>query len=268
MTEKHTFIIPAFGNSPYLEECIQSLLNQSVKSTILITTSTPSEFILEIAQKHHLTLQINPIGNNGIAEDWNFAIAQANTPFVTLAHQDEIFQPDYTESIMRRIELNTNKRIIILFTNYQEMIGKNFRSQVTFHAIVKKLLLSPFLLMPNISSKIIKKAILSLGTPICCSSVTFHKDLILDFTFSKQYRVALDWYAWLQLSEKSGYFCYLNKKLISHRIHSGTETYQQIQSGMRYKEELAIFTSIWGKTIAKFLMKFYIHGHTIHTKVE
>ena len=32
----HTFAICAYKESPYLEECIQSLMNQTVKSDILI----------------------------------------------------------------------------------------------------------------------------------------------------------------------------------------------------------------------------------------
>ena len=37
----HTFAICAYKESPYLEECIKSLKNQTIKSNILIATSTP-----------------------------------------------------------------------------------------------------------------------------------------------------------------------------------------------------------------------------------
>ena len=45
----HTFAICAYKESPYLEECIQSLMNQTVKSDILIATATPSKYIDDIA---------------------------------------------------------------------------------------------------------------------------------------------------------------------------------------------------------------------------
>ena len=41
----HTFAICAYKESPYLEECIQSLMNQTVKSDILIATATPSKYM-------------------------------------------------------------------------------------------------------------------------------------------------------------------------------------------------------------------------------
>lgn len=268
MKDLHSYVIPAFGDSPYLEECIQSLMHQTKKSSILITTSTPSQFIFEVAQKYQLEVRINPKGNKNIAGDWNFAYDQAQTPFVTLAHQDELFHPGYTEGVVRLIQQSTNKKILIIFTDYREMMGNTLRKQPSVHSRIKKLLLFPFLLKPNIASRRIKRAILSLGTPICCSSVTFHKELLKDFSFSDRFKVALDWHAWLALSEKKGNFSFINKKLIFHRIHPGSETYRQIQSGLRYEEELAIFTSIWGRAIAHLLMKFYALGHHINTKNE
>lgn len=268
MKEQHSFIIPAYGESPYLEECVKSLVQQSVKSNIVITTSTPSKFISDIAKRYQIKILINHEGNTGIGTDWNFAYSQARTSFVTLAHQDELYHPKFTESLIQHKNKFNNKKIIIFFTDYQEMIGNRFNHRFSFHATIKKLLLSPFLLKPNIASAIVKKSILSLGSPICCPSVTFHKAVLKDFSFSTKYKVVLDWAAWLSLAKQKGCFCYINEKLITHRIHPGTETYRQIQSGLRYKEELDIFSSIWGKPIANFLMKLYVYGHRINTKSD
>ena len=38
----HTFVVCAYKESPYLGECIESLLQQTKKSRILISTSTPN----------------------------------------------------------------------------------------------------------------------------------------------------------------------------------------------------------------------------------
>ena len=43
--KKHIFAICAYKESPYLEECIVSLKNQTVKTDILLATSTPNEYI-------------------------------------------------------------------------------------------------------------------------------------------------------------------------------------------------------------------------------
>ena len=42
-SNKHTFAVCAYKESPYLEECIQSVQNQTVQSKVIMTTSTPNE---------------------------------------------------------------------------------------------------------------------------------------------------------------------------------------------------------------------------------
>ena len=95
--KEHTFVVCAYGESPYLEKCIDSLENQTVKSRILIATSTPGPYIEKIAAAHHLEIRVNT-GEKGIAGDWNFAYSCANTSYVTLAHQDDIYRKNTEKS--------------------------------------------------------------------------------------------------------------------------------------------------------------------------
>ncbi|MFQ8901882.1 MAG: glycosyltransferase [Lachnospira eligens] len=89
----------AYKESPYLEECIQSLMNQTVKSDILIATATPSKYIDDIAAKYNLKVYVNH-GEHGITQDWNFAYSKAETDYVTIAHQDDKYNPSYVENLM------------------------------------------------------------------------------------------------------------------------------------------------------------------------
>ncbi len=41
----HTFVVLAYKESEYLEECIKSVLNQSLKTNVVIATSTPNDYI-------------------------------------------------------------------------------------------------------------------------------------------------------------------------------------------------------------------------------
>ena len=50
----HTFVVCAYKESEYLKECIESLLAQTVKSRIVIATSTPNEHIRSIAGRYGL----------------------------------------------------------------------------------------------------------------------------------------------------------------------------------------------------------------------
>ena len=65
--DEHTFAVCAYKESPYLEECIKSLKNQTIKSNILIATSTPNDYIKGIADKYAIPYYINE-GEGGITQ--------------------------------------------------------------------------------------------------------------------------------------------------------------------------------------------------------
>src|SRR5262245_11829661 len=90
---RHTFLVPAFGEPDWLERCVVSLLGQTLPSPVAIATSTPNSHIASVAERTGVPVVINDRGG-GIARDWNFALAQAVTPWVTLAHQDDWYEPD------------------------------------------------------------------------------------------------------------------------------------------------------------------------------
>ena len=50
----HTFAICAYKESPYLQECIDSLKSQTIKSNIIICTSTPCEYISDIGRTDNM----------------------------------------------------------------------------------------------------------------------------------------------------------------------------------------------------------------------
>ena len=94
MKEKHTFVICAYKESAYLEECVKSLKEQKKESNIIMVTSTPNNYIKNICETYNVELKINH-GQGGIVQDWNFGYNQAKTPYVTIAHQDDLYFPDY-----------------------------------------------------------------------------------------------------------------------------------------------------------------------------
>ena len=114
----HSFVVCAYKESPYLEECVKSLLDQTADPTILIVTSTPNDHIAEIAHDHGIPLCVRE-GNPGIGVDWNFALHSASTPLVTIAHQDDWYHPEYLSEMLRLV--NQAEDPLLYFTNYAEL---------------------------------------------------------------------------------------------------------------------------------------------------
>jgi len=262
--QEHAFVIPAYKDSPYLESCIQSLINQTVKTRIVLTTSTPSPFLQGLAEKYSLDYHINPEPSS-IAGDWNFALSKANTALATIAHQDDIYAPAYVESILSGIRKAKGEKILIAFSNYVDLVNDQERG-FSVNALIKSMLLSPFYFSKSLKQKFLKKSVLMLGDPICCPAVTLNlAALPKDFSFSKNYTCVLDWYAWLQLAKENGSFLFINEKLLKHRIHLDSETTNQISNGRRQEEERQLFERMWGKNIAGLIMKVYALGHKDNT---
>lgn len=254
MKEKHTFVICAYGESPYLEECIRSLLNQKRKSPVLIATSTPNEHIRKLAEKYKLPLKINH-GKCGISADWNFACEQADASCVTLAHQDDIYEQEYSQNIITF--LKEAKHPLIIFTDYSELREEK---KVEFNELlcVKRLLLSPLKLKVLQNSKFVRRRILSIGSPICCPSVTLVKDnLPKQAIFEDNMKSNVDWQAWEKISQLNGSFVYIPKKLMCHRIHEDATTAKMLKKSERRAEDIYMFCKFWPKPIACLLELFY-----------
>lgn len=247
----HTFIICAYKESQYLEECIKSVLNQTIKSNVIISTSTPNEFIKKIAEKYKIPLFIND-GEKGIGQDWNFGVNNAKTDYVTVAHQDDIYKENYLENIINDLEKGND--FIIAFTDYREL--KNGKEiPLTVNLKIKKVLLFPLRIFKK--SKFIRKRCLSLGSSICCPSVTINKRLTGESPYKTELKCDLDWDTWDKMSKYNEKFLYIPQELMLHRIHEKSETSNLIKNNTRLEEDLLMLKRYWPEPIAKFIMKFY-----------
>lgn len=249
--KNHTFVVCAYKESVYLEECIKSLISQTVKSNIIVSTSTPNQYIEDLGKKYNLPIYINT-GDKGIGQDWNFGISQTTTDYVTVAHQDDIYNPNYLEEIVNKIE--EDQDFVIAFTDYREIKNGEI-IPLTTNLKIKKLLLFPLRFFNK--SRFIKNRVLSLGSSICCPSVTVNTKIVGKTPYKTELKCDLDWDTWYEMAKYEGRFLYINKELMNHRIHEESETSNLIENNIRLEEDLLMFKRFWPDCIAKFIMKFY-----------
>lgn len=251
--KNHTFAICAYKESPFLEECIQSLLGQTIPSTIIIVTSTDNAYIQNMAEKYHLELFINH-GESGITQDWMFAYRSARTELMTIAHQDDTYDRLYTETVLQ--QLSAARHPLIAFTDYGELRNGAIVNKNTLLK-VKRTMLLPLHLKIFHNSIFVRRRVLSFGCPICCPSATFVKDNLPDQIFFPGFRSDEDWQAWELLSRKRGAFVYCNRILMYHRIHDGSETSAILGDSARGNEDFQMFCKFWPKPIARLLTRAY-----------
>jgi hypothetical protein len=249
----HVFVVPAFGDSPFLAGCLASLQAQWLPSAIIIATSTPSDFIDAVARDARVEVIVNP-ERKGIAADWNFALGLAGRRYATLAHQDDTYAPDFVAQTLSAFAGDSEG--VLCFTGYQEIDdaggAKSSKISRVKHLIeLVTLGRSRAVRGPRL------RAYLSFGNPLPCSSVTFDTRKLRGFRFSSEYASNLDWDAWWRLMEDGATFLRTPDRLVGRRHNVLTATAGLKRDGTRAVEDLVMFRRAWPRLIADAIAAIY-----------
>ena len=182
-------------------------------------------------------------------------MSQATAPYVTLAHQDDVYEPTYTEEVLARVA--HSKRPILIFSEYFEIRNGE---RVYKNKLLKIKRLMNFGFRISSKSRWLRRRVLSLGNSICCPAVTYSRAACEGFRFDGAFKFACDWDAWERLSRQKGAFLYIPQPLCGHRIHEESETTKQTEGEGRAREEYEMLRRFWPAWIARRLARSYAKG--------
>lgn len=258
---KHTFAVCAYKESPYLEDCIKSLVNQTVRSNIIVATSTPCEYISHIAEKYGLKVYVRD-GKSDIRDDWNFAYNSADTPWVTIAHQDDEYNEKYVERMNERVA--EFQEVTAFVTDYIPIKNGKIGPRDT-NSKIRRFLRKPMKNKHMAQSRFWKRRILSLGNSICCPSVTYHKELLGDSYFTSDLKFNIDWDTFLKLADEQGALAYVEEPLTYYRVHDGATSKEFIVNHTREIDDTYMFKKFWPGWIVKIIMHFYKRAYDTYS---
>jgi len=251
--EDHTFAICAYKESEYLENCITSLLKQCLKSKIIMCTSTPNDYIKGLADKYNIQLYVRD-GASDIKDDWNFAYNTADTKWVTIAHQDDMYNEYYSLYLRQKVDRRDN--VIAFFTDYMPIkdgkIGKR-----DINSKIRRFLRIPMKSNRLAGKKFFKRAILALGNSICCPTVTYNKSILGPDVFTSELKFNIDWDTFYKLAGMDGAFAYVDRPLGYYRVHDGSTSKEFIVNNTRQLDDEYMFRKFWPNWVVKIIMKFY-----------
>ncbi|MDR0297780.1 MAG: glycosyltransferase, partial [Streptococcaceae bacterium] len=167
----HTFVICAYKESPYLEVAIRSALAQESvsadRSRVILYTSTPNAFIRGLCDKYGIAVFSG--NGRGIGSDWNHAVACATTNYVTLVHQDDVYEKEYGAAVIAAFE--EKKDATLVFSDYYEMDGSGERRPRNLNLKIKTAALRLMMLSKN---KTYQRRIFAFGDFISCPAVSYN----------------------------------------------------------------------------------------------
>jgi glycosyltransferase involved in cell wall biosynthesis len=257
MKPDHSFVALAYRDSPFLADCLRSLRRQALPSRIVVATSTPSDYIAGAARNAGAELAVNA-ERRGIASDWNFGLQTAGTRFVTLAHQDDLYHPEFLARTMTAFERHPAGALC--FTGWREVsdAGVPRRSKLT---LAKDLIRAVTIGSRQVVSGRRLGLYLSFGNPLPCSSVTFDLSRLPGFAFEEGLASNLDWEAWWRLYRAGKVFLHCREPLVGRRYNDLTETARLIRDGRRRQEDLEMFEAIWPRLIGRTIAYLYQAGY-------
>lgn len=250
---RHTFAVCAYKESPYLEECVCSLREQTVKTNIIMTTSTPCEYIKKIAEKYEIPLYVRN-GESDIKEDWNFSYDKAETDWVTIAHQDDKYDKDYVKEFLETIK--KYDKPIAFVTDYIP-IKKGVIGPRDINSKIRRFLRNPLKYPKLARKKFWKRAVLSLGNSICCPAVSYNKKILGASYFTSDLKYNIDWDTFLKLADEDGAMAYTVKPLTFYRVHDGATSKEFIEDHRRERDDRVMFEKFWPRWVVNIIMHFY-----------
>lgn len=253
--DDHTFAVCAYKENPYLDETVQSLLNQTLATNILISTSTPNDHIRGVAERYDIPFVVNPQPHLA-GDDWNYAYDRSKTPLVTVVHQDDYYERDFLSTMLAALNRYEGKDVLFGFTDYYEL-RNGWRVDNNLLLAIKRVMNAPLMFDALNGSPFVKKRILGFGNPICCPAVTYVKERLGASVFDTTYKNSCDYQTFVELAFEEGRFVYIPKALVGHRIYAESSTSLNLAENIRKKEDTEILSQLWPRPIARAINSVY-----------
>lgn len=251
----HAFVVCAYKENPYIGDTIESLIAQTVSSKIVLSTSTPNDYLHGICKCYGIPMMVNPHPHRA-GDDWNYGYDHVDARLVTLAHQDDCYDRRYVERVLDTLDRYSDDEVSIVYTDYFEMRDVGNVSSNTLLR-VKRAMNAPFRLDVLNGSRLVKRRVLAFGCPICCPAVTFVKSNVGQSPFDTHYINSCDYKTWVDLAGRSGRFVYIPEQLVGHRIYAGSATSKNLGENIRKGEDEEILSSLWPQPVARLVNRVY-----------
>tara|TARA_Y100000768_G_scaffold386658_1_gene375600 strand:- start:288 stop:1031 length:744 start_codon:yes stop_codon:yes gene_type:complete len=196
-----SIIVPYFNDPEYINQSINSALNQTYKKIEIIiiddeNSKNSKETLNKIKKKSKKIKIYNTKKNRGVAFARNLGIYKSKGKFVAFLDSDDLWE---NNKLFEQISMFKKKNIDICFTGYS---GIKDNKQIIY-----KVRPPQFINFENLLKE----------CPISCSTILLKKKVLRDTKF-KNLKTKEDYLLWLELAKKNFKFFGVNKYLTLYRV--------------------------------------------------
>jgi glycosyltransferase involved in cell wall biosynthesis len=214
---KVSIVIPTFNRASYLENCIISCLDQTVKCEIIVCDHGSSDNTQQIMEKYHdKVIYIRREIDYGIHFSWLDGIIAASYDLIHLNFDDDWIAPTFIEECLRLM----NDTVGCCFSN----VNMYIQESDSYKYNIIRLGLETGIHNSNLLRKYSYKNVLSPGAGLFRKKTLLDSLFVGNLPFSKNiYRgVGPDLLFSLMASEEYKNFAFINKPLAFFRSHDSS----------------------------------------------
>lgn len=246
-------IIPNYCHASFLDQRIQSVLNQTYKDfeIIILDDCSPDDGASkQVIEKYRGNFHIshiiyNDFNSKSTFKQWAKGINLAKGEFIWIAESDDYCMPSFLEKMISAIDEGHNVVLAFCQSIWVDECGKTIKKthcDNSVHFYATKLFIEWFMLLGNGVTN--------------ASSAIFRKDAALNINLEyTTYKGAGDRLFWIEIAEH-GNIAFVDSGLNFFRQHGDNTTSRCICNGSNFLEDKKIFDKIcskynfsWGKRI-------------------
>ena len=249
-------IVPNYNHAPFLEERINSILNQRYDNyELIILDDMSTDNSVEVINKYKDHVRVSNVifneQNSGSPfKQWEKGFANVKGELIWIAESDDTCECDFLENLVREFERDED--CVLAFCRSVKINVKGERlSEDGF---------------PNNfcvdGSSFIKKDLSRFNYIVNASSAVFARKTLTDMDRSyTNFRGCGDWIFWIEVA-KCGHVSYINKSLNYFRQHGTNTTSEQTRTGKGELEVIEVTKYLRRKNYIDY--KDYLRIQVVH----
>jgi len=234
-----TVLLPSYNGMPFIVEALSSFRSQRHREFVLyVVDDASSDASPDVADSlgDPRVRVIRADRNLGIPGNWNRALAQVDTPYFALAHQDDVYEPDYLDTLLALLEAHPDA--FVAHCGVRAIDGRGAETFVPAERY-KEVLWPPgerYALAPPEAV-----AQLSRGNYIVMSTVMYRTAAVRAIgPFNERFQFVADWQYWIRGALAGYSIVGTRRRLVRRRWHGGMATRRLERDLTRYREEVEL----------------------------